>query len=559
MAWEFQWEPRGPSRMANRGFWNPCIDSSDEEDPLRMGDTKKKMKCKVMLKKTKTNADAIKNPADILSDQDEDTEEDVKPSNTRRNKKIASDDDDEDPEVIEDDDVISSSPSSPRKRKKSSRAAKEKVKRKKKKGQSESDDDFDPGSDSLGSGSDEDEEEDLPTDDNISDSDFNPDSDDEKQASKESSDRNGKNKGAAPNPEFWSKVEELKNKGFSIQQAGVPDERNGPAIIGRTLPTSPVKAGKGNQGKLAAFTQLYINFEHEKRCMKKCCMMEPKQKATWAEIDVGALVTPDFVKACIRVVMCCMRLGDCQLAREAIELLNQLANINGISALCQAMISGVKAQIQTLDEIERLEEAGMEALRNREFSTALETLDQALGHASGCVRLKMARGDCLAHLGRYVDGAKAASSILQQDQRNVGALFLRGFCLYHKNNIERALTHFQQVLQLSKDHERAKTLLNKAKLFKEKKDLAVRAINEARLEDAENIYTEAIGIDPRNKGTNANLLADRAEVYFRMKRLDDCIKDCEASLALDQGCLAAMLQRARCHMETKVGGGGEDL
>ena len=36
-----------------------------------------------------------------------------------------------------------------------------------------------------------------------------------------------------------------------------------------------------------------------------------------------------------------------------------------------------------------------------------------------------------------------------------------------------------------------------------------------RLEDAEAIYTEAITIDPRNKGTNANLLADRAEVYFR--------------------------------------------
>ena len=97
----------------------------------------------------------------------------------------------------------------------------------------------------------------------------------------------------------------------------------------------------------------------------------------------------------------------------------------------------------------------------------------------------------------------------------------------------------------------------------------MKATNEARLEDAERIYTEAVTIDPRNKGTNANLLADRAEVYFRMKRIDDCIKDCEASLALDQvtlkelsrirskmrlflqGCLAAMLQRARCHMETK--------
>ncbi len=46
---------------------------------------------------------------------------------------------------------------------------------------------------------------------------------------------------------------------------------------------------------------------------------------------------------------------------------------------------------------------------------------------------------------RYVDGAKAASSILSVDQKNVGALFLRGFCLYHKDNVDRAITHFQQV------------------------------------------------------------------------------------------------------------------
>ena len=46
---------------------------------------------------------------------------------------------------------------------------------------------------------------------------------------------------------------------------------------------------------------------------------------------------------------------------------------------------------------------------------------------------------------RYVDGAKAASSILSLDQKNVGALFLRGFCLYHKDNVDRAITHFQQV------------------------------------------------------------------------------------------------------------------
>ena len=56
----------------------------------------------------------------------------------------------------------------------------------------------------------------------------------------------------------------------------------------------------------------------------------------------------------------------------------------------QAMISGVKAQIQTLDEIERLEEAGMEALRNRfvqqrlgKFCCAHEICFQGVQHSIG--------------------------------------------------------------------------------------------------------------------------------------------------------------------------------
>ena len=40
---------------------------------------------------------------------------------------------------------------------------------------------------------------------------------------------------------------------------------DGPAIVNPVV-TSPVKVvGRGNHGKLAAFTQLYINFEHEER------------------------------------------------------------------------------------------------------------------------------------------------------------------------------------------------------------------------------------------------------------------------------------------------------
>merc|ERR1719334_592087 len=126
----------------------------------------------------------------------------------------------------------------------------------------------------------------------------------------------------------------------------------------------------------------------------------------------------------------------------------------------------------------------MDALRNKQFTQALEFLDKALTHAASCLRLKMARGDCLAHLGRYVDGAKAASSILTYDQKNVGALFLRGFCLYHKDNIDRAMTHFQQVLQINREHNRAKSLLHRSRQYREKREQGSKAAASNNIERA---------------------------------------------------------------------------
>ena len=50
------------------------------------------------------------------------------------------------------------------------------------------------------------------------------------------------------------------------------------------------------------------------------------------------------------------------------------------------MISGVKGQLETVEKVEAADKAGMEALRGKQFTTALESLDQALKLAPGCVR-----------------------------------------------------------------------------------------------------------------------------------------------------------------------------
>ena len=94
-------------------------------------------------------------------------------------------------------------------------------------------------------------------------------------------------------------------------------------------------------------------------------------------------------------------------------------------------------------------------------------------------------------------------------------------------------------------------------MFRDKKDLVIKAVRKVRLEDAERILSEAIVIDPKNKEVTAELLADRADLYYRMKRLDECVKDCDAAILLFQSCSQAQLLRAKCHTENKELGEGQ--
>ena len=49
------------------------------------------------------------------------------------------------------------------------------------------------------------------------------------------------------------------------------------------------------------------------------------------------------------------------------------------------------------------------------------------------------------------------SDILRLENMNADAIYVRGMCLYYDDNIDKAFQHFQQVLRLAPDHQKAKT------------------------------------------------------------------------------------------------------
>lgn len=80
--------------------------------------------------------------------------------------------------------------------------------------------------------------------------------------------------------------------------------------------------------------------------------------------------------------------------------------------------------------------------------------------------------NCLFHCPTFVlqEANDIAVSCMKSDAASADAVYVRGLCLYYKDNLDKGLTHFQQVLTLDPDHSKAKVMRLKAKSLKEKKE-----------------------------------------------------------------------------------------
>ena len=210
-------------------FLRPDIDFSDDDDDMSVGNGARLISNKI--KKTKTNVNAIKNPNKY--------EEEVKVSQEE-------DDDDDEPEVLSDDDNPVRPPNPRASKKRKSEVGSGDKKKSKKSRRIDSDDEFLPEDRERSDEEEEEEEEedDVPSEDlsDDFDSDFNPDDEEEVDVSREEYEEPEEQAGATINlssdgeaspekkeqrktfdtngQEFWDKVQELRSKGFSIQQAG---------------------------------------------------------------------------------------------------------------------------------------------------------------------------------------------------------------------------------------------------------------------------------------------------------------------------------------------------
>ena len=110
----------------------------------------------------------------------------------------------------------------------------------------------------------------------------------------------------------------------------------------------------------------------------------------------------------------------------------------------------------SLDFLEKHDSNLRLAFQQQDFRKALYHIEQSLKIASASQKLKLSRAECLAFLGRYQEAQEVANDLLRSDSTNIEAIYIRGLCLYHEDNIDKAFSYFQQVLKLAPDHNKAK-------------------------------------------------------------------------------------------------------
>lgn len=145
---------------------------------------------------------------------------------------------------------------------------------------------------------------------------------------------------------------------------------------------------------------------------------------------------------------------------------------------------------------------------------ALEQAERGLGFGVEKPRKwKLMRGEAYLKMGNVNslgDAQSIAMNLLRSNSKDPEALVLRGRALYSQGDNENAIQHFRQALSCDPDFKDAIKYLRMVQKLDRMKEEGNQAYKAGRSQEAVDLYSKALEVDPTNKVTNAKILHNRA-------------------------------------------------
>ncbi|KAM0803385.1 hypothetical protein BDR22DRAFT_886759 [Usnea florida] len=228
---------------------------------------------------------------------------------------------------------------------------------------------------------------------------------------------------------------------------------------------------------------------------------------------------------------------------EALDVLDRIASFQTVPQQDRSPAQAMQTDIKRAEDALREGTSGSMAIH------ALNQAERGLGVGVEKPRKwQLLRGDAYLKMGNpnaLGEAQNVAMSLLRKNNQDPEALVLRGRALYSQGENEKALQHFRQALNCDPDFKDGVKYLRMVQKLDRMKEEGNTAFKGGRFKQAVGLYSQALEVDPTNKGTNSKILQNRAMASIKLKDYKSAISDCTRALTLDPTYVKARKTKAR--------------
>lgn len=230
-----------------------------------------------------------------------------------------------------------------------------------------------------------------------------------------------------------------------------------------------------------------------------------------ADSKAAEEIEPSNVKVLHRLARIYVHLGR---PADSLDVFAHISSIQPVTAQEKGQAESMQMHIVQAENVLREGTAG---------SMAIHALDQAeKGLGFGVERPRkwqLIRGEAYLKMGNVNalgEAQNVAMSLLRRNNKDPEALVLRGRALYGQGDNEKALQHFREALNCDPDFRDAVRYLRLVQKLDRTKEEGNAAFMAGRFRQAVDLYSQALEVDPLNKGTNSKILQNRAQASIKV-------------------------------------------
>lgn len=223
-------------------------------------------------------------------------------------------------------------------------------------------------------------------------------------------------------------------------------------------------------------------------------------------------IEPNNAKVLHRLVRIYTSIGQ---PTEALETLDRISSFTSVSPQDRSPAFSMQTHIKQAEDALREGTSG---------SMAIHALDQAeRSLALGTERPRkwqLLRGEAYLKMGNVNalgQAQEVAMSLLRKNSKDPEALVIRGRALYGQGENTKALQHFKEALNCDPDYKDGVKYLRMVQKLDRMKEEGNTAFKGKRYKQAVDMYSQALEVDPGNKGTNSKILQNRAMASIHVR------------------------------------------